>query len=295
MDFKEIIIRADKKPVSKGWCRALLIIIPFFIVTLIFEVIGYFILGKNPLNNSEMTITDATVIRIVGTVGTFLLVYIFVRSLDRTSFKSVGFRTKGFATGILSGIAVGAIIMAAGFYILLFLSEIQITGVYYDWYSLLTSIVLFLFVSLNEELIMRGYILNNLMQSMNKYIALALSSMIFSFLHIFNPNFDLISFISITLAGLLLGISYIYTKSLWFPIALHFSWNFFQGTVFGFNVSGQDMYSIISQHPADNNLLNGGEFGFEGSIIAQLLIAVAIVAIWLFERSRKHYHKLSDL
>jgi membrane protease YdiL (CAAX protease family) len=281
MDIDEII-QACKKPFSKGWIRALLIIIPFFIFTLIFQAAGYFLLGKDPRFYSELTIIDKTVIRIVNTAGTFILVFIFVHFLDRASIKSLGFQMKNFTASILSGIAAGALIIAAGFYILLFLNEIQVTGIYCDRYKLLVSIVLFLFVSLNEELIIRGYILNNLMQSMNKYAALLASSLIFSLFHIFNPNFDLISFISIVLAGLLLGISYIYTKNLWFPIALHFSWNFFQGTVFGFNVSGQNIYSVINQHPVDNNIMNGGEFGFEGSIIAQIFIVFAVIAIWRF-------------
>ena len=78
----------------------------------------------------------------------------------------------------------------------------------------------------------------------------------------------------------LLGLSYIYTRNLWFPIALHFSWNFFQGTVFGFNVSGIDSYSIIEQEAIHDNLLTGGKFGFEGSIVSVLLHLVFILVIY---------------
>jgi membrane protease YdiL (CAAX protease family) len=268
-----------KKPLLNGWIRVLLIIIPFFIFTIVFQIIGYFLLGLN-LKSKPETLVDMTVIQGITMTGTFLLVFLFTRYIDRSNFKSLGFQLKGYAKDILLGIASGAVIMLLGFCILLATNEINVTHVDFDVYKLAISIICYIFIAFNEEIFLRGYILNNLTQSMNKYVALILSSMMFAGLHIFNPNFDWVSFISIFLAGLLLGVSYIYTKNLWFPIALHFSWNFFQGTVFGFKVSGQSIYSIINQHPVENNILNGGEFGFEGSIIQQIFIVIAVLLIW---------------
>ncbi len=100
-------------------------------------------------------------------------------------------------------------------------------------------------------------------------------------MHIANPNMDWFSFLNLFLAGILLGITYTYTKNLWFPIALHFSWNLFQ-TLFGFNVSGQDFYSLIEFKITDNNMINGGDFGFEGSIFSVIAQVLAIGAIWFY-------------
>jgi membrane protease YdiL (CAAX protease family) len=275
------IINTERKPLLKGWIRALLIIIPFFIFTGIFELAGYYLLKLTP-GAQPKTFTETTILQIIVTAGTFLLVYIFTRFIDRKDFKSVGFQLEGYTKDLFWGVALGAVIMAIGFLILSALNEIIVTSIVFNIYNLLISIVLFVFVAFNEEVFLRGYVLNNFLQSMNKYLALILSSLIFSLLHIFNPNFDLMSFGGIFLAGILLGISYIYTKNLWFPIALHFSWNFFQGTVFGFKVSGLSMYSIINQNIAEASLLNGGEFGFEGSILSHIFIIIAVVLIWLF-------------
>jgi membrane protease YdiL (CAAX protease family) len=282
MSIDEIIPR-QKKPLLKGWMRALLIIVPLIVFSAAFQLAGYLMLGLDPASGAKLTVTERTVIQIISATGILLLVFIFTRCLDRTNLKSLGLQLKGYGVDILTGIYTGALMITLGFAILLVLDEMHADGFDYDWYKISTGIVMFSVVAFSEELIMRGYILNNLMQSMNKYLALAISSMIFSVLHIFNPNFDIMSFTSIMLAGLLLGISYIYTKNLWYPIALHFSWNFFQGTVFGFKVSGQETYSIIIQHPIENNILNGGEFGFEGSIISQIFIVIAILMIWFFE------------
>jgi membrane protease YdiL (CAAX protease family) len=268
----------NKKPLLKGWIRALLIIIPWFIFVVVFQSIGYWLLGLDL--QTPPTDVQSAIIQGVSAAGTFIVVFIFTRYLDRRSFKSIGFQLEGYKDDIFLGIAIGAVIMSLGFLILLALNEINVTDTNFDLYKLLTSITLFVFVAFNEEIFLRGYILNNFLQSMNKYLALVLSSLIFSLLHIFNSHFDLMSFVSILLAGILLGISYIYTKNLWFPIALHFSWNFFQGTIFGFEVSGQSIYSIIDQNPVKSNILNGGEFGFEGSIISQVFIVITTLLIW---------------
>jgi hypothetical protein len=68
----------------------------------------------------------------------------------------------------------------------------------------------------------------------------------------------------------------------WLRIALHFSWNFFQGIIFGFNVSVHVTYSLITQSRTSDNLWNGGSFGFEGSILALILQVLAIAGLWWY-------------
>jgi hypothetical protein len=96
-------------------------------------------------------------------------------------------------------------------------------------------------------------------------------------MHSANPNRSWVGMINLFLAGILMGLPFIYTKNLMFPIAFHFSWNFFQ-SLFGFNVSGLDSYSLIEFKISQNTLANGGDFGFEGSVLA-ILFQVALVFI----------------
>ena len=133
-------------------------------------------------------------------------------------------------------------------------------------------------VALNEEISVRGYMLHNLMHSVNRYAALVISSLLFSVMHLLNPSFSLVSFVNIVLAGILLGVYYIHRQNLWFPIALHFAWTFCQGPVFGFEVSGINLPGFIQQQVNGNELITGGEFGFEGSVILSLLLLGAIYA-----------------
>jgi membrane protease YdiL (CAAX protease family) len=125
----------------------------------------------------------------------------------------------------------------------------------------------------------RGYILNNLLESVNKYIALIITASLFGILHLANPNVSLVGFINIILAGVLLGIYYIHKKNLWFPIGIHFTWNLFQGPVFGFEVSGTNSIPYITQSIQGNELLTGGEFGFEASLLATFLMIAAILIV----------------
>jgi membrane protease YdiL (CAAX protease family) len=189
---------------------------------------------------------------------------------------------------IFKGVSLGFIIMLFGFLILCFVKQIQIQTVNFDFYSFISGLLLFIFVAISEEILVRGYILKNLLASFNSYIALFISAVIFSLLHLGNPNFDLFSLIQLFVAGILLGIPYVITRKLWFSITLHFSWNFFQGTIFGFNVSGIQQYSIIETKFHTATIWNGGNFGFEGSLLCLLfqIIAIAVV-LFKFEISKR--------
>ena len=97
-----------------------------------------------------------------------------------------------------------------------------------------------------------------------------------------NDNITVLSFVNLVLAGFFLGISYIFTKSLWFPIGLHFTWNLFQGPVFGFEVSGHKIISIIKPILNGEQIYTGGEFGFEGSIFCVFIVVIGTFCIYKF-------------
>jgi len=216
-----------------------------------------------------------------------LVLWFLMKWVDKEKFIILEFQIKNRLNDIILGILIGLVIMTVGYMVLVAFEEVAFENIVYSIKEILISILLFSIVAIVEETLFRGYILKNFMLSFNKYIALIISSVLFALMHGFNPNMDWFSYLNLFLAGILLGVSYIYTKNLWFPIALHFSWNLFQ-TLFGFNVSGQDFYSLIEFRITEQNMINGGDFGFEGSflsIIAQLLV----IALVIF-----HYNKKSN-
>lgn len=270
----------------KGWQRVLLIIVPWIIVIGISQVIGLAISGGNIMDpGAELSLYQEVIIMAVTLIGSALLIWLFRSKIDRASFVTLGFQLKKRGRDVLLGLLVGLLMMGLGFGLLILLKKISIDHISFNAMEFILSFLLFVLVAFNEEIFLRGYVLNNLMLSMNRYLALFISSIAFSLLHLFNPHFSTLTFFVILLSGIILGISYIYTRNLWFPIALHFSWNFFQGTVFGFNVSGQDVYSVINQRRPYDDLINGGAFGFEGSLLSIVFILIFTVLAWRIYRT----------
>lgn len=267
-----------------GYKRVLKLIIPYFVIVGIFQIIGYSIVGIDIKNYYEIVNANSFQ-KIVGylftLIGTFFVLWIFMKHIDKEKFIDMGFHVKNRLIDISLGIIIGLLIMSMGYFILIKTRQIFFISYDFNFREFLYSFILFTLVAIIEEVLFRGYILKNLMLSFNKYIALIISSLLFALGHLGNPNFELFPFIDMFFGGLILGVSYIYTKNLWFPIALHFSWNFFQ-THFGYNVSGTDQYSLIQTTIKENNLLNGGDFGFEGSILSIIFQLVFIFIIGLY-------------
>ena len=189
---------------------------------------------------------------------------------------------------LLSGISLAIVLYAVGFGVSLLAGAIELAGVVFNPSSLLISFVFFLLVAITEEFALRGFVLERMLQGgVNKFWALFLSATLFSLVHIANPNFDFLSFINILLAGILLGSSYIYTRNLCFPIALHWFWNWIQGPVLGYEVSGNKFCDgLLTLHLPEANLINGGAFGFEGSILCTvLMVAGTAVILKMFRKN----------
>ena len=274
--------------IQDGWLRVIAYIPVVIIMIFIFNAIGFLIfalatgisieqIAELQTANTSISLSQHFFLQVATFMGVLSTTIFFRRVIDQKSFFSLGLSVKNKTKDMLYGLFSGIVLIGGGFFILKSLGYLQVTSIQFDSKTVLISFGMFVLVAFSEEILVRGYILNNLMKSWNKYMALLVSSLIFSLMHVVNPGFNWVSFLNIILAGIVLGIGYIYTKNLWFPILLHFSWNFFQGPVFGFEVSGLDMKGIITQEVSGNELLTGSEFGFEGSLIATALILVLIV------------------
>jgi membrane protease YdiL (CAAX protease family) len=279
----------NKTTSTEGWENIFKLILPYFFIVGLFQWIAYYNLGLDiRIMNVHKTPFQSLIVAFATLLGIFSTIWLMMKFADEKPFYTLGFKNHEIGKDIFKGIFLGFIIMLFGFLILCLAKQIQIQKVNFDFYSFVSGLLLFIFVAVSEEIVVRGYILKNLLASFNSYIALFISSAIFSLLHLGNPNMDLFSLIQLLVAGILLGIPYVITRKLWFSIAFHFSWNFFQGTIFGFNVSGIQNYSIIETKFHTATIWNGGNFGFEGSLLCLLfqIIAIAVV-LFKFEISKR--------
>lgn len=193
----------------------------------------------------------------------------------------LGMSLRGRGKDLLAGLGVAVLLYAVGFGTSLLMGTVEIASVQWVPRDLLGTLLFFLLVAVTEEVMLRGFVLGRMLSAgMNRFVALFLSSVLFSAMHLFNPNFALLPFVNILLAGCLLGASFLYTRNLCFPVVLHWFWNWLQGPVLGYEVSGMDSgETLLTLRLTGSDLLTGGSFGFEGSLLCTVLLVVGTLAI----------------
>ena len=145
-----------------------------------------------------------------------------------------------------------------------------------------------------EEVATRGWLLTRIAARTNLPLAIVISSSLFGILHMGNAGVTFLSVLNIILDGVLAALLFIYTDSIWLVVAQHGTWNYVQGNLLGFQVSGTGAdASIFSFTMGDGpDWLTGGAFGAEGSIITTLVLLVSLVIVYrLGERREKVVHE----
>lgn len=280
--------------IKNGWIRAIIFLLTYLLVYGLFQFVGVILAaGITGYNMVEVTqllqqtgaegtspgLNISLPMQIMGLFASILVVWLFRRLVDRKSIESLGLAWDGYQGDALYGFLWGIGLIGAGFVGLWATGYLSITAVSVNPGMILLYLFFFILVAISEELVFRGYILNNLMDSMPYYHALGISAVIFAIMHGVNPNVTITGMINIFLAGMLFGIYYIHRGNLYFPIMLHLSWNFFQGPIFGFEVSGMATQETIQQNVTGPEWITGGSFGFEGSAVLTVLLIATITFI----------------
>ncbi|MET0330402.1 MAG: type II CAAX endopeptidase family protein [Dyella sp.] len=188
---------------------------------------------------------------------------------------------------LLAGLVGGALLFSAVFGLLWLLGSYQIIGSHpqADWLPALVAVGLG--AGIGEEIICRGVLFRIVEEGLGTWWALAISALLFGAPHAFNPGATLWSSAAIAIeAGVMFGLLFHLTRSLWPCIGLHAAWNFTQGTVYGIPVSGThaDGWLVTTRHGPD--WLSGGSFGAEASVIAVLTCSVVSVVLIVIARRR---------
>lgn len=157
-------------------------------------------------------------------------------------------------------------------------------------YLLLQGIALFGFVALFEETLFRGFVFQRLLDGLGAWPAQLIVGLLFASSHWGNPHMQgavaVVATMELFLGAVLLGLAYLRTRSLALPVGIHFGWNWTQGYVFGFGVSGFDMPGWFQQtRLGQPEWLSGGEFGPEASVFALAVDVVLLVVLWKWKGS----------
>lgn len=236
--------------------------------------------GANPM--STMLPVAAT----CSALAFVLVASLFTLLLDKQPLSVLGFQLKHALRRSSMGIGVAMLIIGLIAFIL------WVLGYASFWYSglafLQVASMLFtmIMIAIGEECFCRGYIQRNLQQKLSPLPALVISAAVFMLMHIGNPSKNMLAMPGIFTGGLLLGINYIYTGNLWFGIALHTSWNFIQGPLLGFVVSGLHLPSVLIQTNTGPDWMTGGSFGPEASVLACVLNIVITILLSKYFRKK---------
>ena len=223
-----------------------------------------------------------------------LLVFFRVKVIEKRSFSSIGFNKnnwlKKYSLGFLIGLAMMSIIVLILFpfgYITVEKNPIQPVGI-----SAIASVLVILLgwiiQGATEEIATRGWLLNVLSTKYNIGVGLLISSTLFGIMHLTNPNVNYIAVINIILVGLFYGLYVIKTNDLWAVCGMHSAWNFAQGNIFGFKVSGLDVSvgSLIDLNLVGSDFVTGGIFGPEAGITATFILLASIGILLFIDKKR---------
>lgn len=150
--------------------------------------------------------------------------------------------------------------------------------------TLLLSGLIFILAAAAEEAMFRGYPLQTMTRSKLAWLAIFITSVIFSAGHLNNPNVVRgFTFVNTALAGVWLAFAYLRTRSLWFPLGVHWSWNWMMGAVLGLPVSGINHLTpnpLVSTEAVGPAWLTGGSYGIEGGAACTIALLVSTIFIW---------------
>jgi uncharacterized protein len=222
-------------------------------------------------------------------------IFLARRFLDRRSIISLGLKLDRQAgKDILAGVGITFIIMAMVFATMSAAGWLTFEGFAWETEPIMqvlggtfAFLFIFILVGWNEELISRGYHLQTIASGINLFWGVILSSAVFGLLHLSNPGATWVSTAGIFLAGLFLAYGYLRTGQLWLSIGLHIGWNFFEGVVFGFPVSGLDIYPLTRIQVQGPQLWTGGAFGPEAGLIILPALLIGASLIFLYTRNRR--------
>ena len=193
-------------------------------------------------------------------------------------------RRPGWRQQLLLGLALGPLAFLAilGFELLAGWAEVGWSGASAG--ALAASLLAFTLVAVAEEVMARGFLLQVIERSRGTKAAVLLSSLIWSLLHALNPGASPMALLIIALAGLLFGYAYVLTRQLWLPIGFHLSWNFAEGPIYGFPVSGLSSDGLLQVTLRGPVAATGGAFGPEEGAVMLLGLAVTTGVILLWRR-----------
>lgn len=198
------------------------------------------------------------------------------------SQDSVTESARGMALGVLIGMTVvGGMALFGG------MTWVSQPGTVGDWFvGAAGALAWFAIPAAAEEALLRGYPLQALTEAYGPVVGVGITSVAFGAMHLANPGSGVLEVANVTAAGLLFGVVYVKTLSLWWVTAIHLGWNWAHGYLADVSVSGLDVVDapLYEGMGVGADWLSGGAFGPEGSVVTTVVLLVATGWVWRSKR-----------
>lgn len=226
---------------------------------------------------SSLSSGGSPVLGVVAAVAAVAVYWAVMRYVAQRGTPEIARARSGIHA--LLGIGLGFLFIAVS--MLMVITEFSFTWATDSAMSTVVSIVAVqLGAAVTEELLFRGLLLQGLERLGGSWLALTSTAVLFGAIHLANPGATLWTGFAIAIeAGVLLGATFLWLRSIWVAVGLHFAWNTTVGLL-GVPVSGHASPGLLVAEPTGPELVTGGQFGIEGSIIpvvVSLLLAVPML------------------
>ncbi|MDY4722858.1 CPBP family intramembrane glutamic endopeptidase [Clostridium paraputrificum] len=282
------IFKNEEGEVRSGWKILILFLVEYILLFIMANVIGSLVVVSRSIRENIYIILmfSQEIVLILTPILSWKV--LFKKDLSLIGLKALNKKeVKNLILGLVMGIAA---ITLAFILIIISKSGVLVNSLLEPRFSLslVLYLILFIFVGFAEELLSRGYIIGAMeVSNNNKWFAIMVSAVIFSLMHYGNNGFSLIPFLNIFLVGILFGVMYVKTKSIWLSTGFHITWNFFQGCIYGMPVSGITTPKLYEMTFVGNSILNGGTFGPEGGLIVTMVIILMVVSLVFLIKNKK--------
>ena len=282
------VFKNEEGEVRSGWKILILFLVEYILLFIMANIIGSLVVISRSIRENIYIILmfSQEIVLILTPILSWKV--LFKKDLSLIGLKDLNKKeVKNLILGSVMGIAA---ITLPFILIIISKSGVLVNSLLEPRFSLslVVYFILFIFVGFAEELLSRGYIIGAMeVSSNNKLFAVMVSAVIFSLMHYGNNGFSLIPFLNIFLVGILFGVMYVKTKSIWLSTGFHITWNFFQGCIYGMPVSGITTPKLYEMTFVGNSILNGGTFGPEGGLIVTMVIILMLVSLIFLIKNKK--------
>ena len=270
-----------QKIVNSPITRIILGLLVCFAVFILTQNIASKLLGFTGLNNDFRNLFKG-IIASIAVISAYKVLY---RKMENRKITEIS--VKGIGKNLLLGTLIGVVLQSLTILVIYLNNGFHIKSINPVSFIIIPLTVAFT-VAIFEEILIRGILFRILEEKLGSSLTLIMSAIIFGGLHFLNPNGSLISATCVAVeGGLLLGAAYIYARSVWLPIAIHFAWNFMQSGIFGAVTSGNEKTnSLLTTQITGAKIITGGDFGPEGTIQATVFCLVATIVLMYL--NKKH-------